>query len=67
MQPKSLMTYYIEGSIISRELEHMMLDYNADARFDRELTESLDDYTDRVMTLGTIANNRSKFHENFTA
>ncbi len=60
-RPKSLMTHYIEGSIISRELEHMMLDYNADCRFERELTDTLQDYTDRVSTPGTEANNRSKY------
>ncbi len=46
-KPKSLMTYYAEGSIISRELEHMMLDYAADARFDRELADDLEVFNDR--------------------
>ena len=45
--PKSLMSYYIQGAIISRELEHMMLDYAANARFDRELADDLEAYSAR--------------------
>lgn len=45
--PKSLMRLYVEGSIISRELEHMMHDYAAEMRFERELTDDADLYADR--------------------
>ena len=45
--PKSLMRHYTEGSIISRELEQMMYNYAADARFDRELAEEAELYRTR--------------------
>lgn len=38
-RPKSLMTHYIEGSIVSRELENMINDSAAEARFDAELSD----------------------------
>ena len=37
MTGKSLMTQYLEGSLVSRELEDMMRDSIAEARFEREL------------------------------
>jgi hypothetical protein len=37
--PKSLMTLYQEGALISRELKQMMVDYAAEARFDLEMTD----------------------------
>jgi hypothetical protein len=44
---KALMTHYTEGAIISRELEQMMHDYAAEARFDRELVDDLELFTER--------------------
>jgi vacuolar-type H+-ATPase catalytic subunit A/Vma1 len=41
------MTHYTEGAIISRELEQMMHDYAAEARFDRELADDLELFTER--------------------
>ena len=41
-RPKSLMTLYAEGSLISRELTNMMVDYAAEARFDREMVDDVD-------------------------
>ena len=36
------MTYYAEGSLISRELSEMMADYAAQARFDRDMVDDVD-------------------------
>ena len=44
---KALMTQYIEGSIIGRELENMLLESAASARFDRELADDLELYSAR--------------------
>ena len=44
---KALMTHYAEGSIISRELEQMMYDYAAQVRFDLELADDLEAFTER--------------------
>ena len=46
---KALMTHYIEGSIICRELEQMMHNYAAEARFDRELAEESQLYRERKL------------------
>ena len=46
---KALMTHYAEGSIISRELENMMHDYAADARFERELADDAQLYRERKL------------------
>ena len=46
---KALMSHYIEGSIISRELEQMMYNYAADARFERELAEDHELYRERKL------------------
>ena len=37
--PKALMTQYAEGCLISRELQDMMVDYAAQARFDSEMVD----------------------------
>ena len=47
-KPKSLMTLYSEGCLISRDLQDMMVDYAADARFDREMHDEVDLYADRL-------------------
>ena len=47
MTGKALMTHYVEGSIVSRELHDMMHQYAADARFDAELSGFEDDERDR--------------------
>lgn len=46
-QNKALMTHYAEGAIISRELEKIMHDSAAEARFERELVDDLELYTAR--------------------
>ena len=46
---KALMSHYIEGSIISRELEQMMHDYAANVRFERELAEDHELYRERKL------------------
>ncbi len=46
---KALMTHYIEGAIISRELEQMMHNYAAEARFERELAEDPELYRERKL------------------
>jgi len=40
--PKSLMTQYQEGCLVSRELRDMLTDDAAQARFDREMCDDLD-------------------------
>ncbi len=40
--PKALMTHYAEGTLISRELNDMMVDYAAQARFDREMVDDIE-------------------------
>lgn len=47
MRPRSLMTAYCEGSIISRELRDMLNDEAASARFERELERMDGADTDR--------------------
>ena len=42
VKPKSLATQYAEGCLISRELQDMMVDYAAQARFDREMADDVD-------------------------
>lgn len=37
MKPQSLMTQYVEGSIVGRELRDMLAEHAASERFDREL------------------------------
>ncbi|MEE8481957.1 MAG: hypothetical protein V3S12_01260 [Acidiferrobacterales bacterium] len=41
-EPKSLMTQYAEGCLISRELQDMMVDYAAQARFDSEMVDDFE-------------------------
>lgn len=41
---KALMTHYLEGALISRELHDMMHQYAADARFDAEISGYEDNY-----------------------
>lgn len=41
---KALMSHYIEGALISRELHDLMHQYAADARFDAELSGYEDNY-----------------------
>jgi len=48
MSGKALMTYYAEGSLISRELNDMMTDYAADARFDLAMADDVELYAERV-------------------
>lgn len=38
-EPKSLMTQYVEGSLVSRDLQDMMVEYAAQARFDDEFKD----------------------------
>lgn len=47
MSGKSLMAQYAEGQLVSRELNQMMVDYTAQARFDREMVDDIDLYADR--------------------
>ncbi len=47
MSGKALMTQYIEGCLVSRELNDMMVEYAAQARFDREMVDDIDLYVDR--------------------
>ena len=47
MNGKALMTYYAEGSLISRELNDMMTSYAAEVRFDLEMADDLELYGDR--------------------
>jgi len=44
---KSLMAQYAEGQLIGRELNDMMREYAAQARFDREMVDDIDLYADR--------------------
>jgi hypothetical protein len=46
-QPKSLMTYYAEGQLISRELNQMLNDYAADGRFEAALADDAELYAER--------------------
>ena len=46
MKPASLMTQYQNGQLATRDLQQMMVDYAADARFDREMHDDIDLYTD---------------------
>lgn len=57
---KALMTHYIEGSIISRDLENMMHTYNAEVRFDLELANDLEAYIERKHTREYDTRNRRK-------
>lgn len=41
---KALMTHYLEGALVSRELHDMMHSYAADARFEAELSGHEDNY-----------------------
>ena len=47
MTGKALMTQYAEGLLISRELNDMMTQYAADARFERDMIDDVDLYGDR--------------------
>ena len=38
-KPKSLMTQYLEGSLVSRDLRDMMVAYAQEARFDDEFKD----------------------------
>lgn len=40
---QSLMTQYLEGKLVSRELNDMLNDYAAESRFERELSEQRSD------------------------
>lgn len=42
--PKSLMSYYRDGALVSRELHDLMYQYAADARFDMGLSSYEDRY-----------------------
>lgn len=46
-KPTALMTQYANGQLVSRELQQMLVDYNADSRFDRELHDDIDLWADR--------------------
>ena len=46
-KPTSLMTQYQNGQLASRELQNMMVDYAAEARFDRDMHDDIDLYLDR--------------------
>ena len=46
MSGKSLMTQYVEGTLVSRELRDMLNDYAAEARFDRDMHDDVDLYGD---------------------
>lgn len=46
MKPASLMTQYQQGQLVSRDLQQMLVDYAAEARFDRELHDDVDIYSD---------------------
>ena len=39
VEPKSLLTQYLEGSLVSRQLRDMMIDYAQEARFDDEFKD----------------------------
>ena len=47
MTGKALMTHYAEGSLISRELNDMMTDYAAEARFNEHMHDDIDLYGDQ--------------------
>ena len=57
MSGKSLMTQYIEGTIVSRELRDMLNDFAAEARFEREMRDDIDLYSSRSKLYG---------HDNYT-
>lgn len=40
-KPKALMTQYAEGCLVARELQDMLVNYAADARFDREMVDDV--------------------------
>lgn len=46
IKPTSLMTQYQNGQLATRELQQMMADYNSDSRFDRELVDDIDAWSD---------------------
>ncbi len=41
-KPKALMTQYVEGCLISRELQDMMVDYARENDFDREMADDVE-------------------------
>lgn len=47
MKPTALMTQYAEGQLVSRDLQNMMVDYAAQARFDRDMHDDVDLYVDQ--------------------
>lgn len=61
--PKSLMTHYLEGALISRELHDMMHQYAADARFEAELKGYEDRYSIAVVTNTGRGRKRVSTHE----
>jgi hypothetical protein len=46
-EPKALMTQYVEGQLVSRELNQMLNDYAADGRFDAALADDVELYAER--------------------
>jgi len=53
MNGKALMTYYAEGSLISRELNDMMTSYAAEVRFDLEMADDIELYAERQAVKST--------------
>ena len=45
--PTSLMTQYQQGQLILPELQQMLADYAAEARFERDMHDDIDLYADR--------------------
>ena len=41
-KPKSLMTQYAEGCLVGQILQDMMVDYAAQANFDREMADDVE-------------------------
>ena len=58
-RPKSLMTQYAEGQLILPELQQMLADYAAEARFDRDMHDDIDIYADRQAAERSIAEGKT--------
>ena len=61
---KALMTHYLEGALISRELHDMMYESAAEARFEAELSsyeENLAERTYSGKAYGAYARKKEKF------
>lgn len=63
VQPKSLMTQYAEGALISRELHDMMHQYAADARFEIELSGHEENLTSRMYADKPYGRHRVLIHK----